>query len=179
MGRAGWVSNVMAGGRGPVISLVPASQGGELLNPDSSSVEPGQHASLTGGEIPMDMLLSDPKISNDNDTIVLQQVPELISVGNSSVALIGTLWSVPKESRAEPAVAVDASGSQARPVTSPASPPPWAVFVIGVDEAFERSGHGAGMTIFSDSERPSEGHEASDPSVERLEGDARSSGWRK
>ena len=85
------------------------------------TVEPGQQQrgtwagrALTGGEIPMDMLLSDPKISSHNDTIVLQQVPELISVGNSSVALIGTLWSVPKESRAEPAVAVDASGSQWR-----------------------------------------------------------------
>jgi hypothetical protein len=75
---------------------------------------------------------------------------------------------VPSDSPAEQADEDDPSGERAEPVPSSASPPPWAVFVIGLDEAIERSRDACGTTL-SDGGRPSEGDGAGDAAGERLE----------
>jgi hypothetical protein len=165
---AGWMSNVMAGGRGPTLFQGPAFQGGAEQSPDSSPVEPAPPASITAGEIPLDILLSDPEPSTQNVSISLQQVAELIPIEDSSLALVATLWTMTSDSRAEAADADEPSGERAEPVSSLASPPPWAVFVIGLDEAIERSRESCGTTL-SDGGRPSEDDGAGDAAGDRLE----------
>src|SRR5262249_29704968 len=126
-------------------------------------------ASITAGEIPLDVLLSDPGMSTQGVPIALQQFAELIPLEDSSLALVATLWTVPSDPPEEPADESDPSNEPEVPVTSSASPPPWAVFVIGLDEAFERSRDARGTTI-SDSRQRSERENAGDVDEEPLEG---------
>jgi hypothetical protein len=164
----GWTSLVMAGGRGPALSQGSDLQGGEVQSLGGSPEEPAPPASITAGEIPLDILLSDPESSTQDVSIGLQQIAELIPIEDSSLALVATLWTVPSGSRAEPADGEDPSGERAEPVPLSASPPPWAVFVIGLDEAIERSRDACGTTL-SDGGRPSEGEGAGDAAGEQLE----------
>src|SRR5262249_60365495 len=60
------------------------------------------------------------------------------------------------------------SGEREESVPSSASPPPWAVFVIGLDEAIERSRDACGK-ILSDGAGQVEGEEVGDAAGERLE----------
>jgi hypothetical protein len=165
---AGLMSYVMAGGKGPALSQRLASQGGGEQSPDSSPEEPVAPASITAGEIPLDILLSDPELSTQDVSISLQQIAELIPDDDSSLALVATLWTVPMDSRAELAALDDPSCERAEPAPSSASPPPWAFFVIGLDEAIEQSRDACGTTL-SGGGRPREGDGAEDAAGERLE----------
>jgi hypothetical protein len=179
----GGMSSVMTGRSGPALPQGPASRTGrsgpdlpqgpasrsdELQGPGSSPEDPVPRASITAGEIPLDILLSDPGMSTQGVSIGLQQVAELIPLEDSSLALVATLWTVPSDPRAEPADQTDPSDEPAGPVTSSASAPPWAVFVLGLDEALERSRDACGTTS-SDGRRPSQGDGAGDVDEERLE----------
>jgi hypothetical protein len=144
---AGWTAYLMAGGRGPACSQGAASRGGEVQSPDSSPEEPVPPAAITAGEIPLDVLLSDPELSAQGVSVGLQQVAELIPVEDSSLALIATLWSVPTDVPSHPSDDDDPSGEREESVPSSASPPPWAVFVIGLDDAFERSRDACGKAL--------------------------------
>src|SRR5262249_25026556 len=135
---------------------------------DGGSDEPVPPASITAGEIPLDILLTDPEFSTQDVSIGLQQIAELIPVEDSSLALAATLWTVPSDTQAEPAEASAPSGEREESVPSSASPPPWAVFVIGLDEALELGRDACGK-ILSDGARKVEGEEAGDAAGERLE----------
>jgi hypothetical protein len=137
---AGWMPVPTAGARGPAVSQGPTSQGGAFRSADSSPEDPAPPASITAGEVPLDILLSDPEISAQGISAGVQQIAELIPIEASSLALVATLHSLPPESRSEPSDGEDRSGEPRESVPSSASPPPWAAFVIGLDEAFERSG---------------------------------------
>jgi hypothetical protein len=163
-----WTSSMTAGGRGPVLSQGSSAQSEEALRSDGGSDEPVPPGSITAGEIPLDILLSDPEASTQDVTIGLQQIAELIPVEDSSLALVATLWTVPSDTQAEPAEESDPSGAREESVPSSASPPPWAVFVIGLDEAFERSRDACGKML-SDGAGKVEGEEAGDAVRERLE----------
>jgi hypothetical protein len=165
---AGWMSYAMAGARGPSLSQGPASEGGEVRSPDSSPEEPAPPASITAGEIPIDILLNDPESSTRDVSIGLQQIAELIPIEESSLALVATLWTVRSDSRAERADGDDPPGERAEPDPSSASPPPWAAFIIGLDEAIERSRDACGTTL-SDGGRAGEGDGARDAAGEPLE----------
>jgi hypothetical protein len=165
---AGWMSNVIAGARGPSLSQGPASEGGEVRSPDSSPEEPAPPASITAGEIPLDILLSEPASPAQDLSTGLQQIAELIPVEDSSLALVATLWTVPSDSRAELVDEDDPSDERTEPVPSADSPPAWAAFVIGLDEAIERSRDACGTTL-SDDERPDESEGAGNAAGERLE----------
>jgi hypothetical protein len=156
------------GGSGPALPQGPASRSDELQGLGSSPEDPVRPASITAGEIPLDILLSNPGMSPQGVPIGLQQIAELIPLEESSLALVATLWTVPSDPRAEPAVESDPSDEPAEPITSSASPPPWAVFVVGLDEAVERS-RDACVTTLSDGRRPSECDGAGDVDEERLE----------
>jgi hypothetical protein len=139
------------------------------MRSDGGSDEPAPPASITAGEIPLDILLSDPGASTQDVSIGLQQIAELIPVEDSSLALVATLWTVPSDTQAAPAEESDLSGEREEPVPSSASPPPWAVFVIGLDEVFERS-RDACAKMLSEGAGAVEGEEAGDAVGERLEG---------
>jgi hypothetical protein len=156
------------GGSGPALPQGPASRSDELQGPGSSPEDPILPASIAAGAIPLDILLSDPGMSTQGVSIGLQQFAELIPLADSSLALVATLWTVPSDARAEPADESDPWDEQAEPVTSSASPPPWAIFLIGLDEAFERSRDACGTT-FSHGRRPSERDGAGDVDEGRLE----------
>jgi hypothetical protein len=159
----------MAGGRGSALYQGAASHGGELQSLDSSPEEQAPRASITAGEIPLDILLRDPELSTQDGSTSLRQIAELIPDDDSSLALVATLWTVPTDSRAEPAAEGEpSSGEQAEPASSSDSPPPWAVFVIGLDEAIERSRNACETTLFARG-RPGEGDLEADSAVERLE----------
>jgi hypothetical protein len=157
-----------AGGRGPALSEVSSAQGEEALRSDSDSDEPVLPASITAGEIPLEILLSDPELSTQDVSIGLQETAELIPIEDSPLALLATLWTVPSDTQAEPTEESDPSGEREESVPSSASPPPWAAFVIGLEEAFERSRDACGK-ILSDGARNVEGEEAGDAAGERLE----------
>ncbi|AGA28237.1 hypothetical protein [Singulisphaera acidiphila] len=186
-GSVDGMSSVVVGGSGPVLTRGLASWSDELRssvgNPDElfplgspeepfslghsdESVPLGNldapvpTASITAGEIPLDIVLSDLGLPTQGVSIGLEQMAELIALEDSSLALVGTLWTVPSDSRAEPAHERDPSDEQAEPAMSSALPPS-SVFVLGLDEAFERSRDACGP-IFSD--------RAADLGEERLEG---------
>jgi hypothetical protein len=144
---AGWISYLVAGGRGPALSQGAASQGGAFRSSDSSPAEPAPPASITAGEIPLDILLSDPGLSTQDVSVGLQQVAELIPVEDSSLALLATLWSVPSDVPSHPSDDDGPSGEREESIPSSDSPPPWAAFVTGLDEAFERSRDACGKAL--------------------------------
>ena len=97
----------------------------------------------------------------------LQQVVELIPAEDSALALVATLWSLPSGPPSRPSEGDDPPGEREESVPSSASPPPWAVFVIGLDEAFERSRDACGKAL-RDRARPE--HEVAEDGAEgRLE----------
>src|SRR5262249_53126139 len=78
------------------------------------------------------------------------------------------LWTMPSDTQAEPAEESDPSGEREESVSSSASPPLWAVFVIGLDEAIERSRDACGK-ILSDGAGQVEREEVGDAAGARLE----------
>jgi hypothetical protein len=158
----------LTGRSGPALSQGSSSRSGEPQGPGSSPEEPVPPASITAGEVPLDILLSDPGSSTQDVSIGLEQMAELIPIEDSSLALVATLWTVPSDSRAEAADEGDTADEPTEPVTCSASPPPWAVFVIGLEEAFERSRDACGTT-FPEGRRSGEGDGAGDVAEDRLE----------
>jgi hypothetical protein len=153
---AGWTAYVMARGRSPALSQRPDSQGGEVQSPDSSPAEPVAPAAITAGEIPLDVLLSDPELSVEGASAGIQQIAELDPIEESSLALVATLYALPSESGSGPSDDGDPSGETEGSVPSSASPPRWAAFVIGLDAAFERSGDACAKALSDGARREAE-----------------------
>ena len=164
---AGGTSYATAVGRVPALTQAAFTPGEVASSSGEAPDEPVPPAPITAGEIPMDILLSEPALSSQDATTGLQQVAELIPVEDSSLALVATLWSLPSGAPSRAADGDDPAGDREVSVPSSASPPPWAVFVIGLDEAFEQSRDACGKALRDDS-RQVHG-EAEDAGEGRLE----------
>ncbi len=143
----GWMTDTTAGGRGPALTQSAFAPGGDAMRSAEDPDEPVPPAPITAGEIPVDILLSDPGLSSQDASMGLQQVVELTSVEDSSLALVATLWSLPSGAPSRPSDGDDPAGEREESAPSSASPPPWAVFVIGLDEAFGRSRDACGKAL--------------------------------
>ncbi len=100
-------------------------------------------APITAGEIPVDILLSDPGSSSQDASMGLQQVVELIPAEDSALALVATLWSLPSGAPSRASDSDPPEGDREESAPSSASPPPWAVFVIGLLTRGTPNGAGA------------------------------------
>jgi hypothetical protein len=163
----GWTSAMTTGGSGMAPSQGLSSPGEGALRTEGGADDQVQPASITAGEIPLDILLSDPVSPTEDVSMGLQQYAELIPGAESSLALIATLWSVPSDPRWEPSDGGDPSSEREESVPSSASPPPWATFVIGLDESFEQDRDACGRSLSDEGQKDSEG--VGDAAEERLE----------
>jgi hypothetical protein len=161
------MSYATAVGRGPALTQAAFAPGEGASTSDGGPDEPVPPAPITAGEIPVDILLSDPGLSSQDGSMGLQQVVELIPVEDSSLALVATLWSLPSGPSSRPSDGDDPPGEREESVPTSASPPPWAVFVIGLDEAYERGRDACGKAL-RDGARQEEGV-AEDGAEGRLE----------
>ena len=143
----GGMSYATAVGRGPALTQAAFAPGEGPSSSGEGADEAVLPAPITAGEIPVDILLSEPSLSSQDASMGLQQVAELIPVEDSSLALVATLWSLPSGAPSRASDSDDPEGDREESAPSSASPPPWAVFVIGLDEAFERSRDACGKTL--------------------------------
>jgi hypothetical protein len=163
---AGWTSVMTAGGSGIAVPEGSSSPGEGVLSTGGSD-DQVQPASITAGEIPLDILLSDPVSPTREVSVGLQQYAELIPGAESSLALVATLWSVPSDHRWERSDRGDPSSEREESVPPSASPAAWAAFVIGLDESFERGRDACGKALSDEARKDREG--AGSAAEERLD----------
>jgi hypothetical protein len=163
----GWTSYTPASGRGPALTQTSFTSGEGSSSTDESPEEPVSPASITAGEIPLDVLLSEPALATPDVSVDLPQVVDLIPAEDSSLALVATLWSVSSDPPSEPRDGDEPAGERAESAPSSDSPPPWATFVIGLDEAFERSRDACSQTLRDGPNRQEEATD--DAALEGLE----------
>ena len=142
----GWMSFVATGGWGsPLFQTQTFRTHDDPVADDASRwLVPTESA-----ESSWDDFLSGPNTLSEAISANLQQVIELEPLPGSSLALIATLWSVSAESTVEPGEWSDPSGGRAVSTKPSETPPAWAGFVIGLDEAFEQSRGNVRDGVFS------------------------------
>jgi hypothetical protein len=138
----GWISFVATGGWGTPALQAQSFRGFDDAIRDDLAASPIPPVTATGDVSWGDSLAGPYSLSQDS----LEghaQVIELAPLPGSSLAMIATLWTVPSDP--EPEVSSDrtdwggSTGGGFVPHAHLASPPSWAGFVIGLDEAFEQS----------------------------------------
>jgi hypothetical protein len=145
VGAGGWMSFLATGGwRVPSFPL-PTLGANDAFTLERNSETVASPFSLVGGESLASILLSGPDVPSQGASSDLQQIAELIPSDESPLALVATLWTVssdwkspafpPANTGEIPAASI--TGVEESPVSN--SPSPWAVYVIGLDQAFEQS----------------------------------------
>jgi hypothetical protein len=110
--------------------------------------------------VPLGTLLGNPDLPSQTEPRGVEQVAELIPMPKSSLALAATLWSVASNSQTSLLRSDPPSDAGAGPSLPSASETSWAVFVSGMDQAFQQAFHAVRDRILlstslpADNERP-------------------------
>ncbi len=137
-GNAAWMSYLAGGGsERPLTELAELTD--SRLVVENTSDEPDLPASITAGEMPIGFLLKGPSVLDQTSPDGEAQIAELGPSSESALALTATLWTVSSESRTSGGDQAGISNRAAESVVAPSSAPPLTAFVIGLDNAFERS----------------------------------------
>jgi hypothetical protein len=149
----GWIFSETVIQSGDPFFRVMASGGDEAWYPGEGPGEPAQPPSIMAEGFLLDSFPGDPGSSTVGISLGLQEVAELTPLENSSLALVATLSSVSSDSPTEGLDGDVSSGAWAGPDPSSAMHPTWAVFVIGLDDAFERSREVCVKILLDDAEK--------------------------
>jgi hypothetical protein len=128
----------------------------DVVSVDEGSTEPVFPSSITGGGVPLSILLNGPDVPSPTESGGVEQVAELIPLPESSLALAATLWTVPSDSQTSRTRWDPPSGAAMGRAVPSASPSSWAVFLTGVDQAFEQTCHDVRESIHSSNRRLTE-----------------------
>jgi len=140
-GEAGSSSGLLylaTGGWTSVVDELSVLREAEVLPVDQGTTEPDMTVSTPVAGIPLSMLLSGTDVAIPTEQGNLEQIAELIPLSESSLALAATLWTVRSNSQAS-APGLELATGAADPALSSPSPTYWAVFMTGVDRAFEQT----------------------------------------
>jgi hypothetical protein len=157
------------GGWTSLLDEISAMREDEILLVDRGPTESETTASVLDTGIPLSILLwgTDAPIPNEQGGV--EQVAELIPLSESSLALAATLWTVRSDSQASAPGSELAAGADADPVISSLSPQYWAVFMTGVDRAFEQTFRDVQVDTFASDGRHRKSEEAQRGLDDRLQ----------
>jgi hypothetical protein len=157
------------GGWTSLLDEISAMREDEVLPVDRGPTESETTASVLDAGIPLSILLwgTDAPIPNEQGGV--EQVAELIPLSESSLALAATLWTVRSDSQASAPGSELAAGADADPVISSLSPQYWAVFMTGVDRAFEQTFRDVQVDTFASDGRHRKSEEAQRGLDDRLQ----------
>ena len=148
------------GGPSNLLDELSALREGDMLTTDQATAESEQSGSILNAAMPLNILLSSTGVPIPAEQGDVEQIAELIPLSESSLALAATLWTVRSDSQA-PAPGSDlAAGAAADPALSSPTPQQWAVFMTGVDRAFEQTFRDVPIDTFGSDGRHKKSEEA-------------------
>jgi hypothetical protein len=132
-----WMSYLAGDAGRPLAELTDSSIA--LLVFDDTSTDPEQPASITNGEAPLAFLLSAPDLPDQARPRRDSQIAELVAFSDSSLALAATLWTMPSDLQAPTGDDARSAALAADSKSSAPSIPSWTAYLIGLDQAVQRS----------------------------------------
>jgi hypothetical protein len=133
------LSYLAAAGSATVLAELSASRDDVVLLADEDQTESGTTSPIVDAGTPLSILLSGSDVPIPTEQGGVEQVTELIPLSESSLALAATLWTLRSGSQASAPGLDRPAGAATDPVVSFPSPMHWAVFMTGIDRAFEQT----------------------------------------
>ena len=138
LGNPSGLSFLATTGSATLLAELSASRDNVLLV-DQAEIDTETTAPILDAGIPLSIFLSDTNIPIPTEQGGVEQVAELIPLSQSSLALAATLWTVRSDSQASAPGSDLPAGAATDPNVSFSTPTQWAVFMTGVDRAFEQT----------------------------------------
>lgn len=169
VGSSSGLLYLATGASAGLLDELAVSREDEVLMVDQGVTKSDTTASILDAGIPLSILLWGTDVPVPTDQGGVEQVAELIPVSESSLALAATLWTVRSESQASaPGSDLTAGGAADPAIVSPA-PTYWAVFMTGVDRAFEQTFRDVQLDTLGGDGRHKKGKETRRGPDDRLE----------
>jgi hypothetical protein len=131
-----------------------------VLLVDQDATELDTTATILDAGIPLNILLAGTDVPLPTEQGEVEQVAELIPLSESSLALAATLWTVRADSQVSAPGSDLPAGAATDPVVGFPSPTHWAVFMTGIDRAFEQSFRDVQVDTFVGDGRHGKSHES-------------------
>jgi hypothetical protein len=139
LGNSSGLLYLATAGSTSFLDELSAVREGEVLALDQGTTESDPSDAILDAGITLSNLLSGINAPIPTEQGGVEQIAELIPLSESSLALAATLWTVRSDSQASAPGSDLLVGAAAEPAVSSPTPKQWAVFMTGVDRAFEQT----------------------------------------
>ena len=133
------LSFLATAGSATLLAELSASRADKVALLDQGEIESETTAPILDAGIPLSILSSITNLPIPTEQGGVEQVAELIPLSQSSLALAATLWTVRSEFQPAAPGSDLTAGAATDPIDSLSAPAQWAVFMTGVDRAFEQT----------------------------------------
>jgi hypothetical protein len=133
------LSFLATAGSASVLAELSAPRADNVILIDQAEIDSETTVPILDAGIPLSILRSDTDVPIPTEQGGVEQVTELIPLSQSSLALAATLWTVRSDSQPSAGGSDLPAGAATDPTDSFSTPTQWAVFMTGVDRAFQQT----------------------------------------